>query len=191
MTWKLLMRDHGPWKILKSEQMYGDPWIQLFRDQVQRPDGKAGTYATVHLKAGVCVVAMDHVGTLHLTKEFHYAVGRVTIEGVSGGIECDESSALAATREMAEELGITAGCWTRLGTVDPFTAAVLSPVDLYLAEDLTFNETNPEGTELIEHVTMTLDEAVQGVYEGVITHAPTCIIILRIALQKQLKLPSV
>jgi ADP-ribose pyrophosphatase len=185
------MRDHGPWKIHKSEQMFSDPWFQLFRDQVQRPDGKPGTYTTVHLKAGVCVIAMDDVGNLHLTKEFHYAVGRVTIEGVSGGIESDESPAVAATRELAEELGITAAQWTRLGTIDPFTAAILSPVELYLAEDLSFNETNLEGTELIEHVTMKLDEAVQAVLDGVITHGPTCIGILRIALQKHLKQPCV
>ncbi len=181
------MREHGPWKILKSEQMYSDPWIQLFRDQVQRPDGKPGTYATVHLKAGVCVIAMDDIGNLHLTKEFHYAVGRVTIEGVSGGIENDELPAVAATRELAEELGITAGRWTRMGTVDPFTAAVLSPVEVYLAEDLSFNETNPEGTELIEHVIMPIEEGIQAVLEGVITHAPTCVGILRIALLMQQK----
>lgn len=185
------MQDHGPWKILKSEQMYSDPWIQLFRDQVQRPDGKPGTYATVHLKAGVCVVAMDDDGYLHLTKEFHYAVGRVTLEGVSGGIESDESPAVAAKRELAEELGITAGRWTRLGNVDPFTAAVFSPVELYLAEVLSFSETNLEGTELIEHVTMTLEEGIQAVIEGTITHAPTCVGILRIALQKLLKQPRV
>ncbi len=178
------MRDHGPWKIVKSERMYGDPWIQVFRDEVQRPDGKPGTYATVHLKAGVCVIAMDHAGNLHLTKEFHYAVGRVTVEGVSGGIEDDESADLAATRELAEELGISANRWTRLGVVDPFTAAILSPVEIYLAEELSFNETNPEGTELIEHVKMSLEEGLQAVLDGVITHGPTCIGILRIALQK-------
>ncbi len=185
------MREHGPWKILKSEQMYSDPWIQLFRDQVQRPDGKPGTYATVHLKNGVCVIALDERNNLHLTKEFHYAVGRVTIEGVSGGIEDDESPADAAVRELAEELGITAGRWTRIGSVDPFTAAVLSPVQIYLAEELTFNETNPEGTELIEHVTMSLDEGIQAVLDGAITHAPTCVAILRIALQRQTKKPRV
>lgn len=184
---ELLMREHGPWKILKSEQMYCDPWIKLFRDQVQRPDGKPGTYATVHLKAGVCVIALDEIGNLHLTREFHYAVGRVTIEGVSGGIEDDESPSVAATRELAEELGISAGKWTRMCTLDPFTAAVLSPVEVYLAEDLSFNETNPEGTELIEHVIMPLDEGIQAVLDGVITHAPTCVGILRLALQNQLK----
>lgn len=185
------MQDHGPWKILKSEQMFSDPWIQLFRDQVLRPDGKLGTYSTVHLKAGVCVIAMDESGNLHLTKEFHYAVGRVTIEGVSGGIEIDESPEVAACRELAEELGITAGRLTRMGVVDPFTAAIRSPVQLYLAEILSFSETNPEGTELIEHVTMTLEEGVQAVIDGAITHAPTCVGILRIALQNQLKKPRV
>jgi ADP-ribose pyrophosphatase len=176
------MREHGPWKIRLSERMYSDPWIELFRDQVVRPDGLPGTYATVHLKHGVCVLALDDDQNVHLTKEFHYAVGRWTIEGVSGGIEDAESPLTAATRELAEELGIEASRWTPLGSVDPFTSAVVSPVQLYLAQDLKFIETSPEGTEQIEHVVMTLDEAVQAVREGVITHAPTCVALLRLAL---------
>ncbi len=176
------MRDHGPWKIRLSEQMYSDPWIQLFRDQVVRPDGLPGTYATVHIKHGVCVIALDEARNVHLTKEFHYAVGRWTIEGVSGGIEDDESPISAATRELAEELGIEAARWTPLGSVDPFTSAVRSPVALYLAEGLSFRETNPEGTEQIEHIVMTLPKAIQAARDGTITHAPTCVGILRLAL---------
>ena len=70
-----------------------------------RPDGNPGTYSTVRIKPGVCVIAIDNDDILYLTKEFHYAVGRDTIEGVSGGIEDTETAQLAAKRELAEEIG--------------------------------------------------------------------------------------
>jgi ADP-ribose pyrophosphatase len=176
------MRKHGPWNILKSETMYQDPWINVVRDQVLRPDGNPGTYATVKLKSGVCVVGLDDDGNVHLTREFHYAVGRVTIEGVSGGIEEGESAELAATRELAEEIGLKATTWKRLGTIDPFTAAIESTVALFVASDLERVPTNPEGTELIEHVSMPLSQALHLMRQGEITHSPTCIILLELAL---------
>ncbi len=176
------MREHGPWKIKLTEQMYSDPWVQLFRDQVIRPDGLPGTYATVLITPGVCVLAIDDDGSIHLTKEFHYAVGRVTIEGVSGGIEPNEEPLTAARRELAEELGIEAQQWKHLGSIDPFTSAVCSPVQIYIARDLSRCPTNPEGTEQIEHIVLSGSEALKAVLDGRITHAPTCIGILRIAM---------
>ncbi len=176
------MQKRGPWTIKSSKEMYRDPWIRVQRDEVIRPDGADGTYATVDLKSGVCVIAMDDNRNVHLTEEFHYAVDRDTIEGVSGGIEDGESREIAAERELAEELGLRANKWTHLGTVDPFTAAIFSTVDLYLAEDLSECEAAPEGTELIRRRTLTLDHAVQMVRDSQISHAPTCVALLRIAL---------
>lgn len=178
------MRSHGPWTIHQTRDVYRDAWIDVTLDAVTRPDGKPGSYTTVRLKSGVCVIALDDRQQVHLTREFHYAVGRVTIEGVSGGIEVDESPELAAQRELAEELGLTAASWKRLGQVDPFTSAILSTVDLYLAQDLSVCPTAPEGTEQIEHVVLSLAEAVEMVRQSQITHAPTCVALLRIALDQ-------
>ena len=174
------MRKHGPWTIHQSREMYADPWIQVNRDEVTRPDGAPGSYATVRVKRGVCVIALDEVGQVHLTKEFHYAVGRVTIEGVSGGIEDDEAPQLAAARELAEELGWRAAKWSHLGQVDPFTSSICSTVDLFLAQQLEHCGTDPEGTELIEPINLPLDEAVAMVGSD-ITHAPSCVALLLIA----------
>ncbi len=178
----LRMQPHGPWQILKRRTAYEDPWLCVVRDEVIRPDGQPGTYATVRLKSGVCVVALDPLGNVHLTREFHYAVGRYTIEGVSGGIEPGEAPLRAAQRELAEELGLEAARWTHLGRIDPFTAAIHSTVDLFLARELSDCQEAPEGTELIEHVAMPLEEAVQAVRTGRITHGPTCVLLLRLAL---------
>lgn len=169
---------HGPWRILKTTEVYSDPWLHVKKDDVIRPDGDPGTHSVVTIKSGVCVLACEG-DEVFLTEEFHYAVGRTTIEAVSGGREGSEPAIECAKRELAEELGIQAKDWTELTTVDPFTASVVSPTTLFLASGLSFHEAAPEGTEQIVMVRMSLREAYEAVCSGRITHTPSCIAILR------------
>lgn len=174
------MRTKGPWKILKTTEPYRDPWVRLERDEVIRPDGQPGSYCVVHIKPGVCVVPMDDDGHVYLTHEYHYAVDAETIEGVSGGCEAMEHPIVAAKRELQEELGIEAESWIELGMVDPFTASVLSPTRLFLAQGLSFVDSNPEGTELIRRVRVPFQEAMEMALDGRITHAPSLVLLFRI-----------
>lgn len=172
------MRDHGPWKIKSSADRYRDDYVQLRLDQVVRPDGRDGQHVVVHMKPGVCVLALDDAGQVHLTREFHYGVGRESIEAVSGGIEPGEDPDQTACRELQEELGLSARHWQRLTTVDPFTTIVVSPTTLYLATGLAAVPDSPEGTEQIETVVLPLETAIAQVRTGQITHAPTCVALL-------------
>ncbi len=175
------MRQHGPWTIHTSRQVYEDPWVSLRQDQVTRPDGKPGTFCVVHIKPGVSVLALDDEGRVYLAEEFRYGVGRTTLEVVSGGRDADEDPLEAARRELKEELGIEAVDWVDLGPVDPFTSMVVSPARLFLARGLRFGEHDREGTEQIHTVRMPLNEAVAAVMDGRITHAPSCTVILKAA----------
>jgi ADP-ribose pyrophosphatase len=175
------MREHGPWKIRSTKEVYRDPWVSLTADDVIRPDGKPGTFSVVGIKPGVCVIAVDEAGVAHLTEEFRYAVGRPSIEGVGGGIDDGEEPLAAAKRELREELGINAAEWTPLGVVDPFTSMVRCPIHLYLARRLTFGPHSPDGTELVKPMQMPFAEAVRAVSDGRITHAPSCVAILQTA----------
>jgi ADP-ribose pyrophosphatase len=174
------VQPHGPWQILRSNDIYRDPWIEVRCDDVIRPDGREGTHVVVQMKPGVCVVALDEEGFVHLTGEFHYGIGRDSIEGVSGGIEPGEVALETAQRELEEELGLKAARWTELGTVDPFTTIVVSPTQLFLAEGLSGSLPRPEGTELIRCIRLPLAEAVQLVLDSRITHGPTCVLLLKV-----------
>jgi ADP-ribose pyrophosphatase len=173
------MQEHGPWKIVQQRPIYRDPWIDVRVDDVIRPDGRPGIHSVIQLKPGVSVLALDHEGHVFLTEEFHYAVGRVTLETVSGGRDADEEPRAAAERELREELGIVADQWTDLGMVDPFTSNVVSPTGLFLAEGLRFVSEAPEGTELIRRVRVPFAEAAAMAWDGRITHAPSCVLILK------------
>ena len=176
------MQQHGPWQIVQSHEVYRDPWMAVRKDDVIRPDGRPGTHSVVTIKPGVSVLALDDQRAVYLTEEFHYGIGRTTLEVVSGGIESDEHPAFAAERELREELGIQAEQWTDLGLVDPFTASVVSPTRLYLARQLSFGAQSLEGTEQIRCRKMSLAEAVQKVMASEITHGPSAVLILKAAI---------
>lgn len=175
------MQQHGPWKILRSQETYKDAWLEIRRDDVIRPDGAPGTHGVVLLRPGVSVLALDDEENVYLTDEFHYAVGRNTIEVVSGGRDDRETPLDAARRELEEELGIVADEWTDLGSFDPFTTMLNAPARLFLARKLNFGDSRPEGTETIRCVKVPFREAIAMVMDGRITHGPSCVVILKAA----------
>jgi len=172
-------REHGPWTIERSEEVYRNPFIAVREDRVRQPDGQPGSYATVALPSGVAVLALDADGQVHLTRQFRYALGRESVEVVSGGRAEGEAALDAAQRELREEVGIVARDWSDLGALDLDTAIVHGPVRLFLARALTFTDTEREGTETITTLRVPFATAVQMVLDGAITHGPSCVLILK------------
>jgi len=174
-----MARKYGPWTIKESIHKYQGKFIEVVEDQVIQPDGEPGTYAVVHMKPGISILALGADETLYLTTQFRYAVGRDSLEAVSGAIDEGEKPLDAARRELREELGIEAGEWTELGMVDLDTSIVNCPARLFLARRLNFVEKNQDATEDIRLFKTTLDEAALKVMESEITHGPTCTLILK------------
>lgn len=175
-----MTRKHGPWTIKGTTRKYRHKLIEVYEDQVIKPDGSHGIYATIKVKSGVSVLALDDNGMAYLAREFRYAIGANSIEAVSGAVDDGEQPVDAARRELKEELGIEAGELTELGRVDPITSIIDSPSSLFLATDLTFKEKKNEGSERIEVIKVSLGEAVRMVLDGEITHGASCVLILRV-----------
>jgi len=174
-----MAQKHGPWTIQQTTQKYQNSFINVHEDQVLQPDGQPGMYATVKMIPGVAILPIDSDRIVYLTRQFRYALGKESIEVVCGAIEEDEPPFEAAQREVQEELGIKAEEWIDLGVFDLDTSIVHCPVYLFLTKHLSFTQTNQEGTETIERLRMPLDAAVQMVMDSKITHAPSCVLILK------------
>lgn len=171
---------HGHWIIKSSECLHRDEWVEFRVDEVESLDGeRRGRYATTRMRPGVSVLAVDDEGSVRLNRQFRYAIGRESVEAVSGAIDDGEDAATAARRELREELGIEAGEWIDLGSVDAVTSQVFSPSRLFLARDLTFRETERGSAEYIEPLRIDFEEAVRMALEGEITQATTIILILK------------
>jgi 8-oxo-dGTP pyrophosphatase MutT (NUDIX family) len=173
------MQVHGPWVIEERTRKYTSAFLDLDEDSVTRPDGTPGAYATVTLKAGVAVLPLDADGDVHLTRQFRYALGRDSVETPSGAFEAGEAPLVAAARELREELGFHADEFISLGAVDVDTSIVRCPVHLFVARRLQFVGMDQDPSELIRPVKVPLDVAVEMVMNSQITHAPSCVLILK------------
>ncbi len=171
----------GPWVINRTRDVFANSFVRMAVDEVTRPDGKAGEHVVVAIKPGVCVLALDEKDNLSLTSEFHYAIGRISLEAVSGGIDPGETPLQCAHRELREELGLIAREMEYLTTVDPFTSIMVSPTQIFLATGLNRVNADPEATELITEVRIPLKAAAEMASRGEITHAPSCVGILLLA----------
>jgi NTP pyrophosphohydrolases containing a Zn-finger, probably nucleic-acid-binding len=169
----------GPWTVKETNLRYKSEWVELNEHKVVRSDGHDCEFAVVRLKPGVSVLAIDDDRTVYLTREYRYAIEQESLEVVSGAIDNGETPEEAAKRELKEELGIVAGEFVDLGMVNPMTSQLHAPARLFVARNLTFTEPQRDAGELIEMVKMELTEAVQLVMDSVVTHAPSCVLILK------------
>lgn len=175
------MKQHGAWRITSSECQYRDEFVEFWVDDCVRPDGAEARRATLRMRPGVAVLAVDEEGDVRLVRQFRYAVGRESIEAVQGALDEGEGAPEAARRELREELGVEAGELTDLGPLDAITSQVFSPAYLFLARDLRFREPEREPTEHLRPLQLSLAEAVHMVMDGRITQATTSVLILKAA----------
>ena len=171
-------RKNGNWTIKHRRKVFENDFFKVFEDEVVRPDGKDGTYATICFVRGTSVLPVDDDGFVYLTKQFRYAIEREDLEVISGAVE-DEEPLEAAKREAREELGIEAGEWIDLGKLESDTSITNSTAFLFLARRLKFGKPEREGTEQIETVKMKFGEALEKVLQGEITHGQTVALILK------------
>jgi 8-oxo-dGTP pyrophosphatase MutT (NUDIX family) len=172
-------RKHGAWTIESSERLYADEFGEFWVDEVLKPDGEPGRRATMRMKPGVAVLAVDEEGFARLVRTFRYAVGKECVEVVQGAVEENEKADAAARRELKEELGAEAGELTDLGLIDAITSQVFSPARVFLARALTFGEPETESTETLEPFKVKFEEAVRMVMDGEITQGTSCALILK------------
>jgi len=187
MTSQQGARRVGPYTIVHSRPIYENPWVKLREDRVTDLQDKESTFGVITMKSGVTVLPMDDSGGVSLVREFKYGIGEPTLEAVSGAIESGENPEQAGLRELGEEVGLIAAEWVDMGLVNPFTTIVNSPNHTFLARKLSRIRRRPDAPEQIETVTMPFADALQAVLDGTITHAASCVLILKTHLFLQRK----
>jgi ADP-ribose pyrophosphatase len=174
----------GPYQVLHSKPVYENPWVKVREDRVVRTGSPETVFGVITMKPGVSVLPMEENGDVYLVREFKYGIGEETLEAISGGIESGEKPEHAALRELGEGCGMIASEWVDMGVVNPFTTVVNSPNHMFLARGLSRLRQAPEALggqagEQVSVVKMSFEEAVQAVLKGQITHAASCVLILK------------
>jgi len=149
--------------------------LTLNLEQVRLPNGRVAELEIAHHPGGAAVVALDASGRVCLLRQFRHAAGGWLTELPAGKLDDGEPPLECAQRELAEEAGMLARRWDRLGEYFSSPGVFTEVIHLFLARDLEATEARPEEHEVFEASWIPLDEAVALAAGGQLHDAKTLI----------------
>lgn len=170
----------NPWQTITTRNVYENPWIRVEHHEVLNPSGGPGIYGFIHFKnTAIGVIPLDHEGNTWLVGQYRYALKHYSWEIPEGGGLWGVDPIDAAKRELLEETGITAACWTPLLEMHTSNSVTDEYSVAYIARDLSFGEAQPEETEQLLLKKLPFEEVVGMVLSGEITDALSMVAVLK------------
>ena len=171
-------------RVVNSRQVFAGRILTLRVDTLAVPDGRTVEREVVEHRGAVAMVVLDDEGHVLLVRQYRPAVGENLLEIPAGTIEADEPPADCARRELAEELGLAAGNWTRLAQCYSSPGFCTELMHLYLAESLSPAFGQPDEDEAITVERVALADIPSLITSGAIRDAKS-IAGLMLALQRK------
>ena len=145
------MSTENPWKKLDQSEVFRNDFLSLRVDRVIRPDGAEGTYSVIDTRIATGAAALTPDNEVYLVGQYRYPTDYYSWEIPEGGSDPGEGALETIQRELREEAGLIAKRWTPLGRELHVSNCISSEVGyLYLAEDLTEIESEPDPTEILQ-----------------------------------------
>lgn len=174
-------------RIISSKVTYKGPAFTVTADVVREPSGVQARRDIVHHSGSVVVLAVEETKSgpkVLLEHQYRHAAQQYLWELPAGRIDEGEKPLAAAKRELIEETGYRAKKWKRILYFFATPGFVAEPMSLFLAENLTKGEAEPEDDEVIHIEMVPLSKAVKMVIQGIIRDAKTISGVLWLAQQR-------
>jgi 8-oxo-dGTP pyrophosphatase MutT (NUDIX family) len=176
----------GPWRRRMRRTAYENPWITIWHDEVDRPDGSPGIYGTVHFaNVAVGVVVLDDEDRVLLVGQHRYTLDRYSWEIPEGGVPSTETPEDGARRELLEETGVTADEWRPLVRFDLSNSVTDETGWVFAARAIGHGTATPDPTEDLAIRWVAFDDALAMIERGDITDAITILGLHRLALERR------
>jgi ADP-ribose pyrophosphatase len=158
------------WKKVASRTVYENPWIEVQHHDVINPSGGEGIYGQVNFKnLAIGIVPLDAEGNTYLVGQHRFPIDEYSWEIPEGGCPRNEDILDCAKRELLEETGLIAQKWTQISKIHTSNSVCNEAGFIFLAEELTQGEAEPEETEDLTVKKVSLEEAYTMVMNDTIT----------------------
>jgi predicted PhzF superfamily epimerase YddE/YHI9/8-oxo-dGTP pyrophosphatase MutT (NUDIX family) len=175
----------GPWVRRNRRVAYENPWVTVWHDDVDRPDGSPGIYGVVHFAAAaVGVVVIDDADRVLLVGQHRYALDAYSWEIPEGGVPPGESPLDGARRELREETGVEATDWREIVRFHLSNSITDEAGVLFAARAIRHGTATPDPTEELAVHWVPFAETVAMIGDGRITDAMTIMALQRLALER-------
>jgi len=175
------MSEENPWQTLSSEEKYNNNWIKVTEHQVVNPSGGKGIYGEVHFKnIAIGILPLDENHNTWLVGQYRYPLKAYSWEIPEGGGPLGTDPELSAKRELVEETGLSCQKLTEIQRMHLSNSVSDELAIIYLAQELTQGEAEPEETEDLKLMKVPFAKAYEMVLAGEITDSMSVVAILRI-----------
>lgn len=177
------MSESNPWQFIRSREIFQNPWFEIREDEVINPAGSVNFYGRVNFKnQAIGIIPLDDNENTWLVGQYRYVLDEYSWEIPMGGSPLGEDPLETAKRELKEETGLSAAKWHSLMRLHTSNSVTDEEGFVFVAQQLSYGETEFEETEMITVKKLPLSEAVQMVISGQITDAISAAGLLRLAL---------
>jgi ADP-ribose pyrophosphatase len=160
----------NPWTVLSEETRFENPWIRVDKHDVLNPAGKPGEYSTVHFKnLAIGIIPLDVDFSTWIVGQYRFPLKQYSWEIPEGGGKHDTAPLESAKRELLEETGIIAEKWTMIQQMHLSNSVSDELAVIYIAQDLSFTDSEPEETEELQIRKLHFNELYQMVLSGEVT----------------------
>jgi len=164
--------EKNPWKTLSARQVYESPWIQVVHHECLNPAQKPAIYGVVNFKnLAIGVLPIDKDYNTWLVGQWRFPLNEYSWEIPEGGGPLGIDPLESAQRELKEETGIVAKSYKLILKLHLSNSASDETAYVYIATDLSFEESEPEESEDLKIKKVHLSEAYQMLEDGIITDA--------------------
>jgi len=175
------MNEENPWQTLSSEEKYNNNWIKVTEHQVVNPSGGKGIYGEVHFKnIAIGILPLDENHNTWLVGQYRYPLKAYSWEIPEGGGPLGTDPELSAKRELVEETGLYCQKLTEIQRMHLSNSVSDELAIIYLAQELTQGEAEPEETEDLKLMKVPFSKAYEMVLAGEITDSMSVAAILRV-----------
>ena len=162
-----------PWRIISSEYRIDTKFLRLRVDRVELPSGVVVDEYYVRESRGFCVIfALTVDDDVLLVRQYKHGAAQIITELPAGMIDADESPAVCAARELAEETGYVGSApeFVRTFLADPTNAT--AHFHLFIIRDAVLTRVQQfDVTEDIEVTLASVDEVRAMALDGRISGA--------------------
>jgi len=135
---------------LSRKLLYSGNILDLHIEEVRLSNGVESTRELITVADAAGAVALLDNETVLLIRQYRKAVEQVLLEIPAGKIDPGEEPLPAMQRELREETGYEAAHWERLCGYYSAPGFSAEMIHLYLAQELTLKDTQPDEDEMIE-----------------------------------------